>query len=574
MFADSTNIAEKITHQLDAAPQAPISATLVNLSLHEFRDTATAMRPVSNFELNHFTISGAKIPDNDRVQASESIVDSPRVTNDIVVTDQTMARSATAIKNIEDYLTAPDTAPQDKLKSAGILASNGINELTGADGTNYKFNINDQNVVTLKSTSSIGRLLEVIGKLSPDGNQVITCGGTDSSGAGQTTGKDHDSANPSSRHNEKSADKPDEAGDRNKLHGTPDQLKQLDASRERLKKDAAANIENPQDREKFTKDMEALEQQAKSQPLSAREVSETYDQLSKLLEAKNGAVPKHDRVLAAETFAHHMGDPTNIDQGYHYTCNMTSLEEHLITRNPSKAAEIIATMAITGHWKAPDGKVIKITPGSLVPGVEERNNPPADGKRSYATQLMNLALINDTEQRKIPPEFYSQERPKNPGDTGERLRYADGSNVSYDDVLHNGNKRAYNAPDINCSEISREGQSINGEGKFVIANGREDRGAGVVHINSPEDLRRTLADMKARHKLPAIIEVDANSAAFGGDPSRGPGWHVVSITDYDEKTGKVHISNQWGKDSDRDMTSEDLYDSTYTKARKTNRNRS
>lgn len=88
---------------------------------------------------------------------------------------------------------------------------------------------------------------------------------------------------------------------------------------------------------------------------------------------------------------------------------------------------------------------------------------------------------------------------------------------------------------------------------------------GVVQVNNADDLRSTLAEMKSGNKLPAIIMVDANTAAFGGDPSQGPGWHVVSITGYDETTGKVHISNQWGKASDKDMTLDDLYRSTYTK---------
>jgi hypothetical protein len=629
MVADNTNTTDKTLDRSAAGAHTPVGAALVNASLKDCRDAATTIKPTCTAELNQLIIASPPVADNGTplkdihlpaqgkstgqgssidkesglvdgtisntggVEISKSTDATHRLTNGILVTEKTMARSTTAIKNVEDYLTAPDTTPQDKLKSAGVLAANGINEVKGTDGTSYKFDINHQNIVTLKTTDSSGHIFAETAKLSADGNQIIAGGGTDASGAGRIKGKDHHTATewlpppppkdeqqqkpetkppgtewlppppPKDEHQHRPEAKPTGTdwlpppppeSDKIKLHGTTEQLKQLDASRERLKKDAAENIRDPQERAKFTRDMEAFEKRAKSQPLSAREISETYDQLSKLLEAKDGAVPKEYRVLAAETFAHHMGNPRNIDQGFHQTCSMTALEERLITRNPSKAAEIIATMAVTGHWKAPDGKIIKITPGSLVLGAEERVTPPYDGERSYATQLMNLALINDVDQRKIPPEFYSQEMPTDPSDTGERLKYADGTDVTNNDILHNGDKSHYNKPDVTCSDISQEGQSINGEGQFFIANGREDSDKGVVHVRSQEDLRRTLKEMKAKHKLPAIIFVDGNSPSFGGDPLNGPGWHVVSITDYDESTGKVHISNQWGEGSYKDMT--------------------
>ena len=699
--------------QNPANKAAPVDSTFGNASINDVRAATKAMQSAPNEATLHPLKITAKQSDTERgttadidrriadtpkiarvgtkssesdVSLYSSVADGDHANHGMEVSKQTLERSATAIKETENFLTGADTSADDKLKAAGVLAANGVAEIKDLDGTQYKFGINAENIVNLKTTSVSGQTFEFSGKLNADGSQLIKDknkdqekdqekdqdketdkaktgndtplpqGGNPDQPQTKPTGKDalfdpslsledklkaaremadhgqkrfkgpdgkdyeisthkygsresvaifqsdgkghahalmrgivddkgivtgqHDGKgksldfqsdwakkngtdNPLVRHDEK-IDKPAETGDKNKLEGTPEEQKQLDASRERLKHDAAQNIENPKDRERFTNNMDALEQRAKSQPLSAREVSETYDQLSKLLEAKDAAVPKADRVLAAETFAHHMGTPTNIDQGFHNTCNMTSLEEHLITRNPSKAAEIVSTMAQTGHWTAPDGRDIKITPASLVPGPEERDNPPADNHRSYATQLMNLALVNDANQRKIPPQFYSQERPTGQGDTGERLRYADGKDVTRDDASHNGDKTPLNAPDVHCEEISQVGQSINGDSKFLIANGKVDNSDSLVHVNSADDLRTALADMKANHKLPAVIMVDSNSAAFGGDPSRGPGFHVVSVTGFDETTGKVSISNQWGKANDRDMNLEDLYRSTYT----------
>lgn len=168
--------------------------------------------------------------------------------------------------------------------------------------------------------------------------------------------------------------------------------------------------------------METFEKRAKERNMPAAEVAETYKQMNRLLDAQTGAVGPHERQLAAKSFMSHAADPTNIDQGQHNTCNVTSLAERTMTRTPSKMAEVVASAAIDGKWTAADGKQISLKPESLQPGKEESTFPPAkDGDRTYASQLMNTVNVNDVTQRRVPPEFYSSGRPTATNRTGEKL---------------------------------------------------------------------------------------------------------------------------------------------------------
>ena len=130
---------------------------------------------------------------------------------------------------------------------------------------------------------------------------------------------------------------------------------------------------------------------------------------------------------------HQCAHPDETDQGHHNTCAPTAEAESILTRNPSKAAEMVVTTALTGQWTAPDGKVITIDKGSLQPGVEESVYPSKDGgQRTFATQLLNLTMVNDALQRLVPPQYYVQRRAddETPGDTGERRLDEAGGNFT------------------------------------------------------------------------------------------------------------------------------------------------
>jgi hypothetical protein len=117
------------------------------------------------------------------------------------------------------------------------------------------------------------------------------------------------------------------------------------------------------------------------------------------------------------------------------------------------------------------------------------------------------------------------------------------------------------------SDIADSAKRLTGDTNFVIVGKDAEESNQLVHVGSPEELTKTLSELKARGNLPAIIQVDANDRLFGGsgDPTKPNSWHVVSIVGFDEKTGKVKLSNQWGKASDITVNIADLYQSTISR---------
>jgi hypothetical protein len=315
-------------------------------------------------------------------------------------------------------------------------------------------------------------------------------------------------------------------------------------------------------------DMTLFEARAQATGDMDKDVAQTYQQMSRLLDADPAKSKVGDPKLLSrlvEQIAHQAADP-RIDQGNHRTCNVTSIGEVTFTKHPGEAAEAIATTALTGHFRNPaDGRVSVIPEGSLQPGREENRDLPGDNQRSYATQLLNLALVNDQTQRRQPPEYYSQEQPErgnqNQSDTGERLRYADGTEVKKAQnilvVDSSGQHRAIverpaRSPNLTCSEIEQIGERLQ-DGKQIVISNREAAGfdAKEAQPRNAAELQSVLAGKKANGSLPAIILVDANNPEFGaaGRSANGPNWHVLSITNYDPQTGDVTMANQWGKNS-------------------------
>lgn len=97
----------------------------------------------------------------------------------------------------------------------------------------------------------------------------------------------------------------------------------------------------------------------------------------------------------------------------------------------------------------------------------------------------------------------------------------------------------------------------------------DDKTSGVIHVNSEQEMKDTLAKLKREGKLPVIVSVDARNEPFwsdsGGGKAGGSGaGHVVTITDYDESTGKAKMQNQWDSASSHDITAKQLFEATKT----------
>jgi hypothetical protein len=318
---------------------------------------------------------------------------------------------------------------------------------------------------------------------------------------------------------------------------------------------------------RFGEDMMKFEERARMGNLAPSEITETYKQTERLLSPSKVAVSYENRKTLAQNLMFHAARPEDIDQGQYDTCNVTAVQERLFTSNPSKVAEIISSTAINGNWRSPDGNLVKIDAQSLLPMPESRVHPPADGDRSYATQLINNVLVNDVNQRLIPPIFYRQVHTNIDGssltgtDVGERLCFADGRECLRDSMgkVVSENGVPIRSPYLDTGDLEDLYQRISGDREnVVIANSSEYSDPRVTTFRNEEDFEETLMMMKAEGRFPLTMMVDSNSPAFGGSGSDA-GWHVVTITDYDFQTGKAHISNQWGAEADRDISVKDLF---------------
>ncbi|MDR3616373.1 MAG: hypothetical protein P4L53_22625 [Candidatus Obscuribacterales bacterium] len=345
----------------------------------------------------------------------------------------------------------------------------------------------------------------------------------------------------------------------------------MNQERTDLDKSIKENIPDKQQLD-FKKDMAAFEDRAQKEHLPPEEITKTYAQMNKLLNAKDSesVIPAENRALLAEQLMHQVAHPGQTSQGLHETCNVTTVAKETLTKAPSKMAEVATSTALTGHFTAPDGKEIKVDKKSLEPGGEEQNVKPHDGERSYATQVLNVALANEALQGRNPPESYAQRTPDPtvPGDTGERRMDASGKVMNGTMARRDseGNIRWLNGPlndpGLTAHEISSLGKAYNGDSNHVIDPTNIESGTEMV--TSSQQLGQRLQQYKDQKQLPVSISVDSNHPPIADKEDVAPGYggHIVNITDYDAQTGKVMVSNNWDTEHNHWVNLKDLYNNS------------
>ncbi len=339
---------------------------------------------------------------------------------------------------------------------------------------------------------------------------------------------------------------------------------------------AESKITDPMALAKFRADMLRFEDRAAKQdpPLSPQEINETYKQQEKLLTATgNEPLTEKERVKLAEQVMSNCANPTSIDQGHHNTCGVASVESRMYTRSPAEAARVVADVATTGKYKTADGSSeIVMDPASIKPCQDEaRKNPPDDGDRSHASQIFQVAAINtyyqshgidytdaNGVQHHVPPGKvkYEQQETKMgsyPPETGERLYDMTQTPPA---VIPDVDGKPLNAPGMPDGSFKEVADKMSGKKDAIDIGFAPQAGGDPAHnFNNEQEMKDQIAKAKAEHKLPIMMKVHTGNEPFfhdsgGGKAGGSGGWHAVCITDYDEKTGKVTIDNQWGSNSD------------------------
>jgi len=350
-------------------------------------------------------------------------------------------------------------------------------------------------------------------------------------------------------------------------------------------------IKDDKAKEQFKKDMDAFEH--RTPPVSTAERARFYGELTRLMEAgdnANSPLKSDDRLKLAQEIMHKAADPTTIDQGLNGTCNVATVESRTFTRDPSLAAKVIVDVATTGEYTAPDGTKVKPDPGSIKPDIEVQNpgnyfkNP-----RDHADQIFQVTAVNTVWQTHDLQVHDA---------TGKIVTYPKGT-VEYRETdpvtgqlngegLYDKSKnppqlitdygKPVNHPHIDGNQITDVSNTITGRAEkgFVIEHSGDGQAEKTVKVSSEQELKDKLKEMKENGQLPAIVMVNTGNSPFWGEnvslkagalPKSGAhGEHVVTITDYDPKTGIVSMDNQWGKGRDHTggsgISTGDLYIAT------------
>jgi hypothetical protein len=345
--------------------------------------------------------------------------------------------------------------------------------------------------------------------------------------------------------------------------------------REKLMESAKTKFTDHAEQARFIANMAQLENRAGRDNLTPAQIVATYEQIGRLMnpQGRTAVAPEQTNRLAQQAMAQ-AGIPTNIDQGAYNTCNVTVIESMLYTKQPETATRMLADIAIKGETVAKDGTRVKLDASSLRPHGSAAENPPEDGQRSFATQLMNVALTNVHYAASDRNVRYEQHHPQRESDNGERLidygkrpparvKDEEGKNVDFP-----------NLDDNHILDIYRRVSGDNNpEAYLVNATGADATSSNTAQFDSAQDLGQRLERLQRDGKLPIILAVNTMLEPFrtdtGGDQdeNENSGAHVVTVRGYDAgPPPKVQIDNQYGRNGDhlqgREMTLDRLYEAT------------
>jgi YD repeat-containing protein len=160
--------------------------------------------------------------------------------------------------------------------------------------------------------------------------------------------------------------------------------------------------------ERFRSLMMDFENNAKARNLPESEVAEFYLHLNRMM-ADDASSPLSLRARAdlSEQTLNHAAHPSSIDQGSNSTCNVTTLEHMLYAHEPSKIAQMITDVSLTGKFVTAYGTTVDLSMvrNGFLPDAEaqtsirlQRDGTQAlvkrDGPRDHASQIAETALVN------------------------------------------------------------------------------------------------------------------------------------------------------------------------------------
>ncbi|CAN5196024.1 hypothetical protein BH10CYA1_BH10CYA1_55830 [soil metagenome] len=322
-----------------------------------------------------------------------------------------------------------------------------------------------------------------------------------------------------------------------------------------------AGADGKNQRETYLENAKTFVERARSAGLADQQVSSVFTASLKLLESPNAKVSQPLRIQLAQQIMAESAYPGSIDQGNHQTCGMSDIESRTWTKSPAIMANMVAKVAIDGSYTAADGKLITIPPQNLIPDTEAQVNPPKDGTRSFASQIIQATMLNDIGQRLATPWYFTQLTPTN-SSRGEFWTDASGTPLTIQAGDRKGQAMEYvgSNPGFLVQEIKR----LTGEDGIVFNHHFDGISDKLTSFKSEAELAQKLLKAKNDGKFPIIISVYGEDPAFGKRDSgiEKKQDHVVCINDYDPKTSAVLINNSSGSIDDKWIKLDRFYQTT------------
>lgn len=170
----------------------------------------------------------------------------------------------------------------------------------------------------------------------------------------------------------------------------------LQEAKEDLLNAARAQKINTERVDRFVQD---LEKNAAKWGVNQENLVKSLDNVRALLDQqlKSPLYSREELNQLAETTLHNIGNPMQIDQGAHPTCNITTVEIFTAARHPETYTQLVKDVATKGKWTNAAGETCTPPRDALKPGDDEKAyniDKPSDKLRNISSQLVQMSLIN------------------------------------------------------------------------------------------------------------------------------------------------------------------------------------
>jgi hypothetical protein len=336
----------------------------------------------------------------------------------------------------------------------------------------------------------------------------------------------------------------------------------VDLAQERAKLDGLAQARlSGRDLDRFRENMTHFETRSKTQKVTDDQVGRTYGEVSRLLDSNtSGFLSERDRTRLARQVLQNAADPTGINNGFHKTCNATTIENRTYSKYPEAAAKVVAEIALKGSYVTADGSTIAPSASSLRPDDESTWDSPADGQRNFASHVFQVTAVNVFWQRQTADLKgnpvakgsiqYEQLSSRTKPDTGERLMdYSKQPPVE----LLDSKKNPIRQPFMRTFSIIDASNQITGRSESMLMENyyKPDDAPNSMIFKDEKEMRAKFVSAKAKGELPIILVVHTGNEPFKSDGRGAAGtWHVVCVNDFDDATGKASVDNEWGRSAD------------------------